>query len=391
MSTTTIPGAEPLPVIQPQIADDDQVTRTIDTFIDQSDRATLTKQADAWVSDTISKGLTTPAGKTTVKDALNLGRGTSLEASEVSARLLASPARRGGKGSAAAKVGEDLANLRLAVTDFDPSRADLHGFAKVLKVIPGSARRRLEAYFRRAESAGSHLEAISDSLAHGQGELERDNVAIETERIALWDAMGALAKNKVYIDALAGATLAQAEQKRKIGDADEARTIEADLLYPIRQRQKDMHEAMVTSMQAYLTFDLILSSNADLIRGVETARTTTMTVLRNAMMASQAISQQEIVLNQVDTLNEVTSTLLVENSRRLGVQSTRISENIAGTGITLEALDESFRNVIQAMDRLDAFRSTANPAIAKTVDALSQRIDSASAHVQRSHTRSASA
>lgn len=391
MNTVTTPGAESLPVIQPQIADDDQVTRTIDTFIAPSDRASLTKKADAWVSDTIGKGLTTPAGKATVKEALNLGRDTSLEASEVSARLLTSPARRGGKGSAAAKVGEDLSNLRLAVTDFDPSRADLHGFAKVLKVIPGSARRRLEAYFRRAESAGSHLKAISDSLAHGQDELERDNVAIETERIALWEAMGTLAKNKVYIDALADATLAQAEEKRKNGDDDGARTIESDLLYPIRQRQKDMHEEMITHMQGYLTFDLILSSNTDLIRGVETARTTTMTVLRNAMMASQAISQQEIVLNQVDTLNQATSNLLVENSRRLGAQSARISENAAGTGISLEALDESFRNVIQAMDRLDNFRSTANPAIAKTVDALSQRIDSASGHVQRSRNRSTTA
>ena len=53
-------------------------------------------------------------------------------------------------------------------------------------------------YFRKYESAQSHLDAILKALYDGQDELRKDNAALEQEKLHLWETMERLTQY-IYI------------------------------------------------------------------------------------------------------------------------------------------------------------------------------------------------
>src|SRR5262249_20756825 len=111
----------------------------------------------------------------------------------VSNRLLEKPlaAVNNGGLTETSTVSKSLLDLRHQVEDLDPSKqGDLLSPRKLLGVIPFGDR--LRDYFDKYRSSQTHIDAIITSLYHGQDELQRDNAAIEQEKINLWATMGRL-------------------------------------------------------------------------------------------------------------------------------------------------------------------------------------------------------
>ncbi|MDQ1739171.1 MAG: hypothetical protein QOE53_823, partial [Pseudonocardiales bacterium] len=305
----------------------------------------------------------------------------------VSNRMLDRPAAalNAGKGKGGAdaqsRVASTLLELRQTVTELDPNRADLAGVKKVLKFLPGGDK--VQRYFAKYESAQSQLNAIIKSLQSGQDELRKDNASIDTEKANMWATMGKLSEYNELAAALDAAVEEKIAQLQAAGQTKQADTLKADALFPIRQRRQDIMTQMAVAVQGYMALDLVRKNNIELIKGVDRAQTTTIAALRTAIIVSQALSRQKLVLEQITALNATTSDLIERTSEQLRIQGGQINQQAASSTIEVAKLQAAFDNVFATMDALDTFRAQATDSMAATVDALQGQIERAKPYLER--------
>jgi uncharacterized protein YaaN involved in tellurite resistance len=140
---------------------------------------------------------------------------------------------------------------------------------------------------------------------------------------------------------------------------------------------------MAVNVQGYLALDLVRKNNLELIKGVDRAQTTTIAALRTAVIVSQALSRQKLVLDQINALNTTTSNLIESTSQQLRVQGAEINQQAASSTIDIAKLQAAFDNVFQTMDALDTFRAQAVDSMAQTVTALEGQIERAKPYLER--------
>ncbi|MBC3761680.1 toxic anion resistance protein [Quadrisphaera oryzae] len=362
--------------------------------LDPATRAALAERARAFVADLAGKDPRSPEFQRKLDDVVKMGDREVRASSQVSNRMLQRPssspagaagAARGrpGGGPAAdaqAQVADTLAELRRTVTELDPGRADLKGPRRLFGLLPGG--QKVQRYFDRYQDAQSQLDAIIRALASGQDALRRDNAAIEQEKAELWATMGKLTEYVVLARALDTATQEKVGELR-VTDPKAADALTADALFPIRQRHQDLLTQLTVSAQGYLALDLVRRNNVELIKGVDRAQTTTVSALRTAVVVAQALSQQQLVLDQVSALNTTTSATIESTSRLLRQQTAQVHEQAASATVDVEVLQRAFDEVFATMDAIDTFKLKAVENLATTVDALEGQMKRSRSYVAR--------
>lgn len=361
--------------------------------LDPATRAALDERARAFVADLAGQDPRSPEFQRRVDDVVRMGEREVRASSAVPNRMLQRPttspagaARSGASGPAAdaqTQVASTLAELRRTVTELDPGRADLKGPRKLLGLIPtGRAQRQVASYFERYQDAQSQLDAIIRALASGQDALRRDNAAIEQEKQDLWATMGKLTEYATLARALDRATEEKVAELRAT-DPRAAEALTADALFPIRQRHTDLLTQLTVSAQGYLALDLVRRNNVELIKGVDRAQTTTVSALRTAVVVAQALSQQQLVLDQVSALNSTTSATIESTSRLLRQQTAQVHEQAASATVDVEVLQRAFDEVFATMDAIDVFKQQAVVNLATTVDALEGQMRRSRSYIAR--------
>lgn len=348
-------------------------------------------KAEAFVADLVSVDIRSPEFGEKVAQITNMGKREIVESSQVSNRMLDRPAAalEGTKGngvSAQAKVAGSLAELRQTVTDLDPGRSDIRGARKLFGLIPGGDK--LRAYFDRYQSAQKQLDAIMRALASGKDELGKDNAAIEAERANMWALMGKLSEYVTLAAALDQATERKVNELRSMGRSEDAETLTSDALFPIRQRRQDILTQLAVAVQGYLALDLVKKNNVELMKGVDRAQTTTVAALRTAVIVAQALTNQKLVLEQINALNTTTNSMIESTSVMLRQQGAQIHQQAAQSAVSVESLQRAFDNVFAAMDAIDTYKAQAVQTMATTVNSLEQQITRASPYLERSHAES---
>ncbi len=353
--------------------------------LDSAKQVELRGKAAAYVTELASLDMRSPAFTQKVGAITAMGDQDMRSAAAVSNRMLDRPAAAMGKGKgggdAQTRVSNTLIDLRHTVTDLDPKRADLTGVKKVLKWLPGGDK--VDRYFDKYKSAQSHINAIIKALDSGQDELRKDNAAIETEKANMWTTMGKLSEYNELAGALDGAVEAKVGELESGGKSEDANTLRSDALFPIRQRRQDILTQMAVNVQGYMALDLVRKNNNELIKGVDRAQTTTIAALRTAVIVSQALSRQKLVLDQINALNTVTSNLIESTSEQLRTQGAAINQQAASATIDVAKLQAAFDNVFATMDALDTFRAQAVDSMAQTVNALEGQIERAQPYLER--------
>lgn len=348
----------------------------------------LEQRAQAFANEIAALDTRSPEFAKKVESITSMGDKDMRESALVSSRMLERPAAiaSGGKeaasGDAQTRVAKTLADLRAEITELDPNRADLTGVKRVLKWIPGGDK--VQKYFAKYESAQAHLDAIIRSLDSGQDELRKDNAAIETEKANLWAAMGRLSEYNTLARALDQAIEQRVADLEAAGKGEAAASLRSDALFAIRQRHQDILTQMAVAVQGYLALDLVRKTNIELIKGVDRAQTTTVAALRTAVIVSQALSRQRLVLDQVNALNTTTANLIDATSQQLRVQGAEINQQAASSTIDVQKLQAAFDQVFETMDALDTFRGQALRSMAQTVTALEGQIERAKPYLARS-------
>lgn len=302
------------------------------------------------------------------------------KAAETSNRLLDKPvqALREGGLSEGSAVGKTLLELRRTVEDLDPSQVT--GGRKILGFIPWGDD--VVDYFRRYQSEQSQLDAILHSLRGGQDELTKDNIALGLEKTSLWSTMGRL-NQYVYmaerLDEKISARIAELE----VSDPETAKVLSQDVLFYVRQKHQDLLTQLAVSIQSYLAIDVIIKNNAELIKGVDRATTTTIGALRTAVIVAQALGNQKLVLNQIAAINTTTSGLIQRTSEMLRDNSATIQEQAASATLGMPELQAAFSNIYATMDAIDEFKARALDSMAATIGVLETEVGKSKEYLAR--------
>lgn len=347
--------------------------------IDAAALPALDEKVAAYVDSILALDVHSPAFSQKAADVRQMGDADIKASADTSNRLLSAPVRamQHGPLTEGAKVATSLMDLRHTIEDLDPKHAGSHKF---LAKLPFGDK--LRDYFQRYESAQAHLDAIVKALYDGQDELRKDNAGLEQEKLHLWETMQRLTQY-AYVAEHLDAALVTKIAEIEASDPDKAKTLREDVLFYARQKHQDLLTQLAVSIQGYLAIDLVKRNNVELIKGVDRATSTTIAALRTAVIVAQALSNQKLVLDQIDALNTTTSSLIESTSRLLATQSVEINKQAAASTVSLDALKSAFQNVYQSMDAIDTFKVQALDSMAQTVSALKTEIDGAQGYLSR--------
>src|SRR3954464_10605011 len=340
----------------------------------------LDSKVDSFLTSLMTAAPRSPEFAQKAGDVRSMGDVDIRHAAESSNRLLQSPAKALTSGGLAegSTVGKTLLELRRTVENLDPKEAT--GTRKPFGMIPFGDK--IEDYFRKYQSAQSHLEGILHALRDGQDELGKDNAALNLEKQQLWDAMGRL-NQYVYVSERLDSRLAAAIADLEATDPERAKALRDDVLFYVRQKHQDLLTQLAVSIQNYLAIDIVIKNNIELIKGVDRATTTTISALRTAVIVAQALNNQKLVLDQITALNTTTSNLIERTSEALKQNSARIQEQAASATIGLPQLQAAFQNIYQTMDAIDTFKVQALDSMAATVGVLQNEVSKSQEYLDR--------
>lgn len=348
--------------------------------LSEEQRARLDAQIDAFLLAVLHENARGEVFKQKVQAVHDLGAADIRSAAGASNRLLERPAQalKAGEHDQNTAVSRSLVDLRRTIEDLDPARQT--GARKLLGVIPVG--RKARDYFLKYESAQKHLNAIIASLHRGKDELLKDNAAIEQEKANLWAIMQKL-KGYAYIGQRLDERLEEKLEDIAARDPEKARVVREEMLYYVRQKVQDLLTQLAVSVQGYLALDLVRRNNLELVKGVDRATTTTISALRTAVLVSQALTNQKLVLDQIGALNATTSNLIESTSAILRGQTARTYQQAAESAVNLESLQRAFDNVYATLDAISEYKRQALEQMGKNVRVLGEHVQSAQKYLDR--------
>ncbi|MFE5891310.1 toxic anion resistance protein [Streptomyces sp. NPDC056462] len=356
--------------------------------VDEGVRTDMARKASAYVEGLAALDARSPEFAGKVGEITGLGAGEMRTAAAQSNRMLERTIRslpdKG--GDAQSQVAGSLVELRRVVEDLDPRDLPAAKGRKFLSRLPGG--NKLRDHVAKYASAQGTLNKIVGSLRGGQDELRRDNAALQTERVRLWETMGKLQEYIVLTEALDTA-VGQHITGVETQDPAQADNLRADILFPVRQKHQDLLTQLAVCAQGYLAMDVVRRNNEELIKGVERAATTTVSALRISVMLASALDNQKKVIEQVNALRGTTEDLIRGNAEMLATQSGEIQRIAADPAVGAETLRSAFQQIYRTLDAIDTYKVQATEAMATTVENLTAELQHASAYLERSRSQGA--
>jgi len=260
-------------------------------------------------------------------------------------------------------VSNSLADLHREIKDLDPSFLD---FTK--EGILGKIFNPIRRYFAKYNKADGVIKDIIVSLDKGKDTLKNDNTTLELEEDNLREVTKKLNMELALGSALDEEISRQIEVAKSRGeDENKIRFVTEEVLFPLRQRIMDMQQMVVINHQGIIAMEVIKRNNKELIRGVDRAKTVTVTALRTAVMVASALYNQKIVLSKIELLNETTSNLISTTGKMLKEQGAAIHKQATESTVSPEILKQAFKDAIAAIDDISTFKQQALPRMQETV------------------------
>lgn len=261
-------------------------------------------------------------------------------------------------------VSKGLIKLHRELEDLDPSLID---FTKT--GILGLVFNPIRAYFARYQKAESAIVEIIASLDKGKKSLKNDNTTLEIEQQALRDLTRKLMK-EVQLGVLMDESIEkQIDAARSRNEEPEKiKFVSEEILFPLRQRIMDMQQMIVVNQQGVMATEVVIRNNKELMRGVDRAKTVTISALRIGVMVAGALYNQKIVLKKIQMLNETTNSIISGTSHMLKVQGAEIQRQSMETTVSVETLKNAFADVMDALDSISSYKQEALPRMRDTVN-----------------------
>ncbi|MEE6450916.1 toxic anion resistance protein [Gottfriedia acidiceleris] len=328
--------------------------------------------------DTVSKE-TYEKRKEILQSIESFGLQTMKSSSNKNSLLKVSLGQLAKSGDEGGQVAKGLSELQVQLKDLDPS---VINFAK--SGFLGKLFNPIRSYFQRFEKADVAIADIVKSLDKGKKILENDNTTLEHEQLSLRMLSKTLEK-EIQLGTLMDESIQTQIEKAKIEgeDQEKIKFISEEVLYPLRQRVMDLQQMLVVNHQGDMSYEVVIRNNRELIRGVERAKTVTISALNTAVTVASALYNQKIVLQKITALNQTTNTIIEGTSRLLKEQGVAIQKQAMESAVSVETLKNSFTNVIAAFESISTFKQEALPKMRQTILQFQELAEVGSQQIQR--------
>lgn len=292
--------------------------------------------------------------KARLDSAFQLGR---QEISVAAGLMQGSLMQRNFVGATETPAYQAIAAIRGQLDELNPGRdGDLLQPRKLLGLIPFG--NKLEAYFRRFESASSQLQTAMNQLYAAKDDIQKDVIDIEATRGKLWEAMQALAAAARFARTL-DARLAERVEQLKATDPLKAKALEQEVLFYARQNLADIQTQQAVCVNGYLALDVLKKTGREMMIGCDRVATTGMSALAVAQTVARATGNQIEVMKMLQGVNKTIGDLIHQTGTALNQHVDQTAEFAANPMLGIQQIQSMFDQTFQAMDAMDSFRSKA--------------------------------
>ena len=360
--------------------------------VDPAADADLEAQADALVGRLVDIAADDQDGQTQAKAAVEtMGIQLQKEAARRSQMLQQPVKKLSDQSGDGGQVANALIDLKVQVEALDPAKFDLEAgwFSRALGYLPGIGTP-LKRYFTRYEAASTVIDAVMNSLKSGQDQLKRDNITLADDQKQM-RALGHKLERAIKLGELIDRKLQERVATELVSDDPRTVFVQEELLFPLRQRIQDLQQQLLVNQQGFLTIEMIVRNNKELIRGVNRALNVTVSALQVAVTLALALANQKIVLEKVQAVTKTTENLIAGTAERLKTQGAEIHKQAAGTALDLDVLRQSFADIRAALDDVSRYRQEALPKMAENIVEMDRMAAESEQTIQRMEGAAASA
>lgn len=309
----------------------------------------------------------------------SFGLTTMKASSEKNSLLQISVGNLSKSGDEGGAVAKGLAELQIQLKDLDPSVID---FTK--RGFLGKFFNPIRAYFQRFEKADAVISNIIETMNKGKITLKNDNTTLEIEQQGLRDLTKRLKKEIQLVSFMDESIETQLEAaKARNEDPDKIRFITEDVLFPLRQRTMDMQQMLAVNQQGFISFEVVMRNNKELMRGADRANTVTVAALRNAVIVASALYNQDIVLKKIEALNATTNNIIAATSKMLKEQGVAIHKQAMEASISVDTLKQAFTDSLSALESISTYKQEALPRMRETINQFRELAETGEKQIQR--------
>lgn len=338
----------------------------------------IDKQVSAMVDLLLTEDVHSPAFKEKVDRLFHLGRVEISTAAEMMSGRFMDRNFVGIEDSSAFRA---IEAMRGQLDELNPGKdGDLLSPRKILGIIPFG--NKLNAYFRKFQSAGTHLKRIMADLHKARDDMQRDSAEIDVTMAKLWESMQKL-KGAISFAEKLDHEVASRVEALKISDAERARALEQEVLFYVRQNYQDMQTQMAVSVNGYLSLTVLKKTAREMVSGCNRVATTGMSALATAQTVARATGNQIQVMEMLQGVSSTIGDLITETSRQLGQHVQKTGEFAANPLVGIEKIQEMMDNTFQAMDAMDNFRSQAIEVMGKNNELMRTQIARSEQYLDR--------
>lgn len=274
-----------------------------------------------------------------------------------------------------------IGEIRAQLDDLNPGKqGDLFQPNKLLGVIPWG--NKLQAYFRKYQSAGTQLQTSMQQLYAARDDMQKDVVEIESTRGKLWDGMQKLA-GAIHFSETLDTRLAERVTALKATDPKRAHALEQEVLFYVRQNLQDMLTQQSVCINGYLALDVLKKTGREMVNGCSRVATTGMSALAVAQTVARATGNQLEVMEMLQGVNSTIEGLIAETGKALNTHVEKTTEFSQNPGLGMDKLKEMFDQTFKAMDAMDTFRSKAIDVMGKNNLMLKDQIARSETYLDR--------
>ena len=274
-----------------------------------------------------------------------------------------------------------ISAIRSQLDELNPGKdGDLLQPRKLLGLIPFG--NKLEAYFRKFESAASQLQTSMTQLYAAKDSIQKDIIDIEASRGKLWEAMQALAAAARFARTL-DSRLAERVEALKATDPMRAKALEQEVLFYARQNLADIQTQQAVSVNGYLALDVLKKTGREMMIGCDRVATTGMSALAVAQTVARATGNQIEVMQMLQGVNATIGKLINQTGTALNRHVDQTAEFAANPMLGIAQIQSMFDQTFQAMDAMDNFRTKAIETMGTNNHLIEAQLQRADGYIDR--------
>jgi uncharacterized protein YaaN involved in tellurite resistance len=274
-----------------------------------------------------------------------------------------------------------IAEIRGLLDELNPGKeGDLLQKNKLLGFIPYG--NRLQAYFRKYQSASSQLQTAMSQVHAARDDMQKDVAAIDTTRAQVWEALQKLAAAARFATTLDGQLKSKVDSLEST-DPQKAQALKQEVLFYARQNLTDVLTQQAVTINAYMALGVLKQTAREMINGCSRVLTTGMSALATAQTVARATGNQIKVMEMLTGVNNTIGALIAESGKQLNQhveQTTKFAENPM---LGIEQMKTMFDQTFQAMDAMDTFRAKAIDVMGQNNQLIREQIARAESYVDK--------